>query len=1027
MATRNMDGGFELENDANSPGYDLNSYETPAVSNILGNQVSNLFGENLKPDGNLENFTHLLGELSVPIPVSKAPKGASLFKKFLKHEGIAAGGAGGITAAENQGVESTLGKMAAGAGGAAAASALGAIRPKTIIKSTKDKISKHAGAPERWINEQSDKRARDILQKATEDIPNKKKAADLLQFQKKRDALYSDVGATEAGQDTRNSLSLLHKKLDDERRKATQPLYEKLKNSKTKTPVPAIEQWFSENNKILKGDILREVTRLERDLFNNWKPSQPAKKLLPPLESHEQGQLKDVIELLKSIPHKREEIEKQLSPSLKEHLAKAIPLKPEETIAPTQRQQVSSNRPEFHDTPWVPRPRVSTDKWLDKGRDLKGAAWWKDPHPKYYSQPEYRHLLLNQAIDEKLKTTHLPNREHIDRQLRAARTEEPRNFPSFVGEEILESSPPPEEIRTVLPIEIENTLQAARDKVFSSNSMSKSDKTVLLDLIQAGERDLKAIPEGIAHTRIYDEKSKPINRLTSQTRFGRILQKEPSTGFFRMEDDQVPAKILTSKERTRDLIKYFKDEPEKLESLKDHIRFSLADQVIGHDGQISLQKLKTWKAKYKGAFELDRTLHPELKDIESAQKLIKKISILTSEKPVFEGISNLPFSTVSKFLPSIGVKAGLFAKIAKKLSDPLIKDGRDRLLAESQVNPELAELLLTPLKDKKSLNAKINKIPTSNLQNLLSAIEKTPPQVALNVIGGLGEDGRDKNNAVRFSHGGSAAQIVQSKGRGGDTMLAHITPAEAFVLKQMGGRGTINPATGLREFRGDGPDSVGSGGGDGSSYQGDSHSGRADYSREDREALDRHIREVADRPDRPDYSREAREALDAHIREVAERPDYSQLGSIASILGPAMGMALGGMGGFSLGGMLGGSFGDRGGLSGIAADAVFPGAGLIGNLYGGLENIRRSLGGGVPFQKDNVSWERERANGGSPYFSPYHQRQKKKWTERIHKPIRQTVRPRPADWPKGEYWQYFDDVNPPWEFDTIEREDERED
>jgi SOS response regulatory protein OraA/RecX len=37
-------------------------------------------------------------------------------------------------------------------------------------------------------------------------------------------------------------------------------------------------------------------------------------------------------------------------------------------------------------------------------------------------------------------------------------------------------------------------------------------------------------------------------------------------------------------------------------------------------------------------------------------------------------------------------------------------------------------------------------------------------------------------------------------GRNGDTMLAHINPEEAAVLKQMGGTGTINPATGLPEY-----------------------------------------------------------------------------------------------------------------------------------------------------------------------------------------------------------------------------------
>lgn len=46
----------------------------------------------------------------------------------------------------------------------------------------------------------------------------------------------------------------------------------------------------------------------------------------------------------------------------------------------------------------------------------------------------------------------------------------------------------------------------------------------------------------------------------------------------------------------------------------------------------------------------------------------------------------------------------------------------------------------------------------------------------------------------------SLAETVQSAGRNGDTMLAHITPEEAGILKLLGGSGTINPQTGLPEF-----------------------------------------------------------------------------------------------------------------------------------------------------------------------------------------------------------------------------------
>lgn len=44
------------------------------------------------------------------------------------------------------------------------------------------------------------------------------------------------------------------------------------------------------------------------------------------------------------------------------------------------------------------------------------------------------------------------------------------------------------------------------------------------------------------------------------------------------------------------------------------------------------------------------------------------------------------------------------------------------------------------------------------------------------------------------------AERVRRAGRGRDTMLAHITPQEAELLRARGGSGTINPATGLPEF-----------------------------------------------------------------------------------------------------------------------------------------------------------------------------------------------------------------------------------
>lgn len=56
-----------------------------------------------------------------------------------------------------------------------------------------------------------------------------------------------------------------------------------------------------------------------------------------------------------------------------------------------------------------------------------------------------------------------------------------------------------------------------------------------------------------------------------------------------------------------------------------------------------------------------------------------------------------------------------------------------------------------------------------------------------------------------YARGGLAvARGLAARGRGGDTMLAHINPREAEVLRRMGGAGTINPNTGLHEFKGGG-------------------------------------------------------------------------------------------------------------------------------------------------------------------------------------------------------------------------------
>ena len=62
---------------------------------------------------------------------------------------------------------------------------------------------------------------------------------------------------------------------------------------------------------------------------------------------------------------------------------------------------------------------------------------------------------------------------------------------------------------------------------------------------------------------------------------------------------------------------------------------------------------------------------------------------------------------------------------------------------------------------------------------------------------------QERLGAQGYARGGLrvAGRRLQSAGRGGDSMLAHINPREAEMLRRMGGVGTVNPNTGLQEYK----------------------------------------------------------------------------------------------------------------------------------------------------------------------------------------------------------------------------------
>ena len=51
-----------------------------------------------------------------------------------------------------------------------------------------------------------------------------------------------------------------------------------------------------------------------------------------------------------------------------------------------------------------------------------------------------------------------------------------------------------------------------------------------------------------------------------------------------------------------------------------------------------------------------------------------------------------------------------------------------------------------------------------------------------------------------YPDSGQNLKSVAMQGKNGDTQLAHVNPIEAELLKRLGGSGTTNPNTGLKQF-----------------------------------------------------------------------------------------------------------------------------------------------------------------------------------------------------------------------------------
>jgi hypothetical protein len=86
------------------------------------------------------------------------------------------------------------------------------------------------------------------------------------------------------------------------------------------------------------------------------------------------------------------------------------------------------------------------------------------------------------------------------------------------------------------------------------------------------------------------------------------------------------------------------------------------------------------------------------------------------------------------------------------------------------------------------------------ISTMLAALNEQRIQRAQNVAPEAMAPGAQEPMAMKNGGLADAARALQGMGRNGDTILAHINPQEAEMLRQAGGMGTRNPYTGLMEY-----------------------------------------------------------------------------------------------------------------------------------------------------------------------------------------------------------------------------------
>jgi hypothetical protein len=181
----------------------------------------------------------------------------------------------------------------------------------------------------------------------------------------------------------------------------------------------------------------------------------------------------------------------------------------------------------------------------------------------------------------------------------------------------------------------------------------------------------------------------------------------------------------------------------------------------------------------------------ELESLNQAQQVTKDLGVNTVSKELLSAGADVDPYEVKAFLDEIRA-AGLTEEDKSALREVV-----DRVKADPDNYPQVRQELVK------------EGVPEDFLPEVFDpeffialelAVEADVAMAEQNAMVGSPVQGFAQGGIVELPQMKAVAAELARMGRNGDTMLAHITPQEATMLRRAGGSGTINPYTGLPEY-----------------------------------------------------------------------------------------------------------------------------------------------------------------------------------------------------------------------------------